>query len=713
MSDGANSSPVAAAVGPGAHVTGYLLEEQIGRGGMAVVFRALDERLNRQVALKVMASAQTDDEAFRQRFVRESQAAAAVDDPHIIPIYQAGEADGVLFIAMRLVRGGNLKTLVKQRGALSPARAAWIVGGVASALDAAHARGLVHRDVKPANMLLDVRPGRPDHVYLSDFGVSKAALESSGLTGSGQFLGTVDYAAPEQIYGRPVDGRSDQYALGCAAYELLCGRPPFAGRELLAVMYAQLSEQAPAPSSVRAELPADVDEVFARVLAKDPGDRYETCQDFAAALEAALGLQRYPVDELAGLAAEPDELDDSEDDATLDPAVPRRQAVLTASALLAGRGGGSLTMERSAKAGAAQLLTGTGDTVPGPVPVLGGPGGSAGRRRRTRALLAAGIATVVVLGGAAGALLYPRSPAPAQPYRFGQKYGNLAVSQLWTLTGRNGSGLEVKITASNGTKQPVTAQLEEPIPAAVAASLAAVSFGHGSQPRATLPKSRLVVWLFQLRPGGHATVSYKVRLRPAGATEARLENLVHAFRQVAAEQELEPVKRGKPVLENLVITPSVVQLAVGGGMRLTLGGVMSDASSAPSKDLSKVTWTSSNSSVATVVSGFLFALNPGVTRVTASVGHISASATITVVGPGSGPTGPGYSSNPPQSGSPSGSPTTSGSPSTSPSESGSPTTSSSASSSPSNSPSPSPTSPAPSTSTNTIAPSLREVPNPS
>jgi serine/threonine-protein kinase len=171
----------------GSRVAGYLLEEQIGQGGMAVVFRAQDERLGRRVALKVLAPGLARDESFRQRFIRESRAAAAVDDPHIIPIYEAGEADGALYIAMRYVRGGDVGSLIRGTGPLPPARAAAIVSPVASALDAAHAAGLVHRDVKPANMLLDAQAGRADHVYLSDFGLSKAWQGATRLTGTGLY----------------------------------------------------------------------------------------------------------------------------------------------------------------------------------------------------------------------------------------------------------------------------------------------------------------------------------------------------------------------------------------------------------------------------------------------------------------------------------------------------------------------------------------------
>ena len=275
---------------PGTRVASYQLMELVGRGGMAVVYKAHDDRLNRQVALKILDPALSADDAFRQRFIRESRTAASVEDPNIIPVYEAGEADGVLFIAMRLVRGGNLRGLVTRSGPLTPGRTGQIISAVSSALDAAHAAGLVHRDVKPANILLETRPGRLDHLYLSDFGLSKAALGGSSLTGTGMFLGTADYAAPEQIQGLAVDGRTDQYALGCTAFELLCGQPPFLRDQGIAAIYAHLSEPPPQVSSIRPGLPAAVDAVFARVLAKSPAERYETCQEFAEALQAALGV---------------------------------------------------------------------------------------------------------------------------------------------------------------------------------------------------------------------------------------------------------------------------------------------------------------------------------------------------------------------------------------------------------------------------------------
>jgi DNA-binding beta-propeller fold protein YncE len=296
-----------AGFGPGSHIAGYVLEEQVGAGGMAVVFRAYDERLERQVALKILAPALAADQAFRQRFIRESRAAAAVDHPHIIPVFEAGEANGVLFIAMRYVKGGDVRALLTEFGSLPPARVVEIVSQVSAALDAAHERGLVHRDVKPANMLLDSRAssGRSDHVYLSDFGLSKAALSGSNLTSAGMFLGTVDYVSPEQIAGKQVDGRADQYALACAAFELLTGTPPFRREELTAVIYAQISEPAPAVTRLRPDLAPEVDTVFARALAKAPGDRWGSCREFAEALRASLGIASYGTDAQAAQGTTP------------------------------------------------------------------------------------------------------------------------------------------------------------------------------------------------------------------------------------------------------------------------------------------------------------------------------------------------------------------------------------------------------------------------
>jgi tRNA A-37 threonylcarbamoyl transferase component Bud32 len=278
----------------------YRLDALIGQGAMAAVYLAWDKRHDRKVALKVIAPELAGDTAFRARFLRESQAAAAVDHPHIIPVYEAGDASGTLYVAMRYVEGGDVRSLLN-RVVPFPLDRAWaIIAQVASALDAAHAHGLVHRDVRPASMLLDAgaaagrTPGRADdsnvdHVYLSDFGISKNSL-SGEITATGQFEGTLDYLAPEQIEGRPLDGRADLYSLACAGFELLCGTPPFGQDQGLTVMFAQLYAPPPMATARRADLPAAVDLVLATALAKDPADRYASSGQFAEELHKALGL---------------------------------------------------------------------------------------------------------------------------------------------------------------------------------------------------------------------------------------------------------------------------------------------------------------------------------------------------------------------------------------------------------------------------------------
>jgi serine/threonine protein kinase len=292
MSDdsGVPSPGMLGRLGPGSRVAGYVIEEKIGSGGMAVVFRARDETLGRLVALKVLAPALADDEEFRIRFLGESRSVAAVEEPHIVPVYAAGEADGVLYLATRFVAGGDLAALLKRAGGtLDPGRAAALIIQVASALDAAHAVGLVHRDVKPGNVLIDDAPGRSEHAYLSDFGLSKAVSSAPGLTASGVFLGTPDYCAPEQISGRPpVSARTDQYSLACVVFRLLTGSVPYQRGETLATLFAHLQAPVPSPTSIRPGLPGAVDPVLAKAMAKEPTERYGSCGEFASALQEAV-----------------------------------------------------------------------------------------------------------------------------------------------------------------------------------------------------------------------------------------------------------------------------------------------------------------------------------------------------------------------------------------------------------------------------------------
>ena len=289
----------------GTEVAGYRIESLLGYGGMSVVYLAEDLRLKRKVALKLLAAGLAEDESFRDRFLRESELAASIDHPNIVPIYEAGTTDDLLFIAMRYVEGRDLKERL-QRGRLDPGEAVGILAQVASALDAAHARGLVHRDVKPSNVLLDTgaRPDGSDHVYLADFGLTKRVSEETEIADDGHLMGTIDYIAPEQVTGGEIDGRADVYSLGCVFYECLIGQPPFRRDSDIAVVFAHLEAEPPPASAQRPELPAALDAVIARALAKDPEQRYPSCRELArAALAVAVDEESRLLVDVASRAA--------------------------------------------------------------------------------------------------------------------------------------------------------------------------------------------------------------------------------------------------------------------------------------------------------------------------------------------------------------------------------------------------------------------------
>ncbi|MFC7842572.1 serine/threonine-protein kinase [Streptomyces sp. NPDC001046] len=273
----------------GQQIAGYRIEQEIGRGGMAVVYRARDLRLERTVALKLLAPELARNDTFRRRFTHESRAAAAIDHPHIVPVFEAGETDGVLYIAMRYVAGSDLRHLLDREGPLPPPTAVRVAAQVASALDAAHEHGLVHRDVKPGNILVSrgTDSDHPEHVYLTDFGLTKKSLSLTGFTTVGQFVGTLDYVAPEQISGKPVDARCDVYGFACVVYEILTGHPPFLRDDDMALLWAHQYDEPPPLTEARPDIAAEADPVLAKALAKSPDDRYPSCLAFVTALRAA------------------------------------------------------------------------------------------------------------------------------------------------------------------------------------------------------------------------------------------------------------------------------------------------------------------------------------------------------------------------------------------------------------------------------------------
>jgi serine/threonine protein kinase len=276
-------SPVAA----GTRIAGFRIESLIGEGAMGAVYLATDSSTGERVALKLLAPELALDERFRQRFLQESRVVAGLDHPHIVAALGSGETDDMLYLAMRYIDGSDLRAVLRREGTIEPARAIAILVQVADALDTAHRAGVVHRDVKPGNILL-TEADEGAHAYVCDFGLARHISSVSSLTGQRGFVGTIDYVPPEQIEGGPLDGRADVYSLGCVLYECLAGERPFERETELSVVFAHLNEPPPRLSERRSDLPEAFDTVFATALAKSPGERYPTCGALVAASRAAL-----------------------------------------------------------------------------------------------------------------------------------------------------------------------------------------------------------------------------------------------------------------------------------------------------------------------------------------------------------------------------------------------------------------------------------------
>jgi YVTN family beta-propeller protein len=274
----------------GEDIAAYRIEALVGRGGMGEVYRAVDLRLGRPVALKLLAPEIADDERSRERFMRESRIAASLDHPNVLPIYEAGESDGRVFIAQRFVEGTDLRRMLRAAAPIDPQRALALLAPVAGALDAAHSRGLIHRDVKPANVLIagGQEPERDEHVYLSDFGLATFAEDA----GAGElFSGTAEYAAPELVTGGPIDARSDVYSLGCVLFECLAGEPPYRGDSVMGVLWGHVNDPVPPATERNRALPQAIDGVLQKALAKDRARRPASCRALLASARAAFGLE--------------------------------------------------------------------------------------------------------------------------------------------------------------------------------------------------------------------------------------------------------------------------------------------------------------------------------------------------------------------------------------------------------------------------------------
>jgi serine/threonine-protein kinase len=396
---------------------------------MSVVYKAEHPRLGSTVALKVLAPDLATDDVFRARFLEESRIAAALHHPNVIPIYDMGPCDDLLYIAMHYVPGADLRAVLRTHDVIAPDQALLLINQAGRALDAAHRHGLVHRDVKPGNILIERGADfdDPDHAYLADFGITKHTVSRSGLTPTGQLVGTIDYVAPEQIQGEPVDGRADIYSLGCVLYECLTGSVPFPKDLDAAVILAHIEELPVAPSTLRPELPRSIDDVLDRVLAKEPGNRYQTCRELITAAHAALpGLASQPhtvltrrTDPLAGVTTPPGSSGPRGGTGPRSGSGPRRGAE-PARGTGPTQGGARVAPRRGTPDGRASDVSVPNGSAPGGGgPAGGGPtGGSPGPRRRTstawRWLAAVGGLALVLAAGIGGWLAaHSGSSAPA------------------------------------------------------------------------------------------------------------------------------------------------------------------------------------------------------------------------------------------------------------------------------------------------------------
>ncbi|MEA2310011.1 MAG: hypothetical protein QOI65_2297 [Thermoleophilaceae bacterium] len=275
-------------IAAGTEIGGYRILNLLGQGGMGVVYLADNVRSGQRVALKLLTPDLARSSGFRERFTREAGYASSMRHPNVIEVYDAGEQDGVLYIAMQFVEGEDLKALLVREGRLDARRTVGILGQVAAALDAAHATGLLHRDIKPGNVM--IAAGQPEHCYLTDFGLSKnPSSDSIALTAQGEFVGTIDYTAPELVLGKDADSRLDVYSLGCLFYECLAGQPPFPKDREVEVLYAHIQDPPPRVSAVRPDLPSALDDVIVKAMAKKPEDRFPTCSAFTDAARTIVG----------------------------------------------------------------------------------------------------------------------------------------------------------------------------------------------------------------------------------------------------------------------------------------------------------------------------------------------------------------------------------------------------------------------------------------
>jgi len=532
---------------------GYRIESMLDRGGMGVVYRAIDPVLGRGVALKIIAPERTRDPAAVARFKSEARLAASLEHPNIVPIYAGGEFQGVLYLAMRLVPGTDLRHVIAD-GPVELPVIGRVVSHVASALDAAHARGLVHRDVKPANILLTGTDGA-EHAYLADFGLTKQLGSSAGVTRTGAWVGTPDYVAPEQIQGQTVDGRADVYSLGCVLHELLTGAVPYPRDSHVAKLWAHMNDPPPSPRRRRPDLPEAVDEIVARATAKRPADRYATAGELSAAVEAAVPRRADERTYQAGLrpATPTDETTVTEHAGGPSPRVmprrapahpPRRRrtlllpiaaiaallAAVAAAITLLGREG-----ERPAARATADATREPAETATGPFAVPGGPdelatGGGAvwvaesRAQRLTRIDPRTGVTTSVRVGrnpdgvavafgsvwvSVTGADEVVQVSADERPkvlgaVKVGSRPEGLAASSNSIWVANSGDGTLTQIDPATRATRTVPGVAREPVAVAVGAGAVWVADADGALARVDGGRRRLVATIQGIGPDPRA-----------------------------------------------------------------------------------------------------------------------------------------------------------------------------------------------------------------
>jgi serine/threonine-protein kinase len=421
---------------PGSEFAGYVVERVVDRGGMGVVYKAVDPDLDRQIALKIIAPEHATNETAVARFKAECRLAASLEHPNIVPIHRGGEFEGVLYLAMRFIPGTTLRKVI-DKGPMDLALVSDIVSQVAGALDAAHERGLVHRDVKPANILISGPPGKP-HVFLTDFGLTKRlGSANEALTRDGGWVGTPDYVAPEQIQGHKVDRRADVYSLGCVLFEMLTGRVAYEHDSDMAKLWAHVQDPPPLPSTVVPELADAFDDIVARATAKDPEHRYATAGALAAVVRRAVGEQEAKRHSADAPIIEPDAmLDETRAGDSPPPQSPPPRAATPPPPPRAAappppppppRGAGAAVPVPADDAGGPSLRRGTGRRGGS----SSGSGGGARRRAKPLAALA-----VLLIGAVVAAVLLGGSGSDG-PKPIGQAVdGKLAAVPTNQVTGK-------------------------------------------------------------------------------------------------------------------------------------------------------------------------------------------------------------------------------------------------------------------------------------